>query len=125
MQQEQITVTDGTNHSNITMISLEQGIALNAALKSHDFSPAQNPETLDKDHRAFIAGYQLADAGELKGRAKICYNAGRQLRSAEMDEAQFARRQARKAKQKRNAENRMKRAEENRTLNMKKAKGGK
>lgn len=100
-------------------------VAVVAALKSHDYLPGQNPETIAKDRQAFTAGYQLADAGELKGRAKICYNAGRQLRSSEMDEAQFARRQARKAKQKRNAENRLKRAEENRSLQMKKAKGGK
>lgn len=115
MQQEQPATDINSKHL----------IAMVAALHSHDYGPAQNPQTLENDYRAFTAGYQFADAGELKGRAKICYNAGRQLRSSEMDEAQFARRQARKAKQKRNAENRLKRAEENRSLQMKKAKGGK
>lgn len=121
MQQEQLAPVN--EQSVIPDINSKHLIAMVAALHSHDYGPAQNPQTLENDYRAFTAGYQLADAGEIKGRAKICYNAGRQLRSSEMDEAQFARRQARKAKQKRNAENRLKRAEENRALQMKKSKG--
>lgn len=121
MQQQELTQI--TANDAVTMISIEQGIALNAALKSHDFSYAQNPETMDKDHRAFIAGYQSADAGDLKGRAKICYNAGQQLRQSEIRKAQAEKRERNTAKQKRHAANKAARAQANRQAQLAKSKG--
>lgn len=80
---------------------------------------------MEQDYKSFMAGYAMTNVSDLKGRSKICYNAGQQLRASEMQLYAEQAAQRRKEKQKRNAANRLARAEENRAANLKKSKGGK
>lgn len=116
MQHNEITaIINDTKHVN----------ALVNALMSHDYQAAQNPQTMEQDYESFMAGYKAISIADLKGRSKICYNAGQQLRTSELQVYAEQAAQRRKEKQKRNAANRLARAEENRAANLKKSKGGK
>lgn len=112
-------------HSEITAI-IEDTKHVNAlvnALMSHDYQPAQNPQTMEQDYKSFMEGYRLHETNDLKGRSKICFNAGRQLKAAELQELGAQRASVRKEKQKRNAANRIARAEANRQAQLAKSRG--
>lgn len=110
---EIIAIIEDTKHIN----------ALTNALMCHDYQPAQNPQTMEQDYKSFMSGYAMVSVVDLKGRSKICYNAGQQLRASEMQLYAEQAANRRKEKQKRNAANRTARAEANRQAQLNKSRG--